>query len=263
MRFAKTLDIRFTSLATAVLSLVFATALLQPGSANAQAELSSRDSASSSGIVIGFVGGFVHKDDLRHSEVQLGQRLQSTYGNGVRVDILENRQVAKAQKEVLQWLDRNRDGDLSSPEKQRARIILFGHSWGAAAAISLARKLQQENIPVLLTVQVDAVSKNKVDDSVIPENVAEAANFYQTGGILHGQSHIRAADESRTRILGNFRFDYDKEPQECRAYPWYDRVFFKGHTAIECDPQVWSEVESLIRARLSPTLTISQVRPAR
>jgi hypothetical protein len=103
---------------------------------------------------------------------------------------------------------------------------------------------------VSLTIQVDSIAKHGVDDSVIPDNVAEAINFYQAGGILHGRSKITAADPSRTRILGNVRFTYEKEPPECRAYPWYDRLLFKGHTAIECDPRVWSQVEALIRMRL-------------
>lgn len=37
---------------------------------------------------------------------------------------------------------------------------------------------------------------------------------------------ITAADPSRTTILGNFEFKYEKEPAACRAYPWYDRVFY-------------------------------------
>ena len=204
----------------------------------------------SSDIVIGFVGGFVRQNDVRHSEVQLGQRLQSLYGPGVHVEIFANRQMETAEKKVLLWLDQNRDGELSTAEKQRAHIILFGHSWGGSAAISLARSLQKAGVPVLLTIQVDAVSKHGVDDSIIPGNVNEAVNFYQTGGVLHGYSQIRAIDLSRTRILGNFRFDYVKEPPECREYPWYDRVLFKGHTAIECDPHVWSQVENLIRTRI-------------
>jgi hypothetical protein len=228
--------------------------------ATAQETSSSIEIQASSDIVIGFVGGFVHGNDLRHSEVQLGQRLQSVYGNGVHVEIFENRQIAEAQKEVLRWLDQNGDGELSTVEKQRAHIVLFGHSWGGAAAISLARNLQRTGIPVLLTVQVDAVGKNGEDASLIPENVNEAVNFYQTGRVLHGYSQIKAADLSRTRILGNFRFDYEKEPPECRDYPWYDRVLFKGHTAIECDPRVWSQVEALIRSRLSSALESSQMQ---
>jgi hypothetical protein len=242
---------------TLALLLMPGAGLLQPSHAIAQTQNAVGQTNAGSEIVLGFVGGFVHRDDLRHSEVQLGQRLQSTYGRRVHVDVLENRQVGEAQKEVLRWVDQNSDGDLSAREKQQAHIILYGHSWGAAAAVSLARELQRHGIPVLLTVQVDTVSKSQ-DDLIIPENVNEAVNFYQTGGLLHGRSQISAASP-RTRILGNFRFHYKNEPPECHAYPWYDRVFFKGHTAIECDPRVWSQVEDLIRARLSSDMVISRV----
>jgi hypothetical protein len=214
--------------------------------------------ASSSGgavpvLVIGFVGGFVHSNDSRHAEVQIAQQLRAAYGNGVQVRIFKNRQRAEAHKLILDWWNREGHRKLKD-EEGSARIILFGHSWGASAVVTLARELQGDNIPVLLTVQVDSVSKSGDDDSLIPANVAEAVNFFQTGGVLHGCSRIRAADSSSTRILGNFRFQYRKQPAECRAYPWYDRLLFKGHTAIECDPRVWSQVEALIRMRLPATL---------
>jgi len=80
--------------------------------------------------------------------------------------------------------------------------------------------------------------------------VRQAINFYQEQGVLHGERFITASDPARTTILGNIRFRYEAEPPECRAYPWYNRVFFKGHTAIECDPRVWSQVNSLVRERL-------------
>jgi len=101
-------------------------------------------------------------------------------------------------------------------------------------------------------VQVDSVAKIRENDEVIPANVGEAVNFYQTDGLLHGQSRIRAADEKRTRILGNFRFEYKSKDIRCEKYPWYDKVFAKYHTEIECDPAVWSQVESLIRSKLPP-----------
>jgi hypothetical protein len=67
---------------------------------------------------------------------------------------------------------------------------------------------------------------------------------------VHGEPQIIAADPNRTQILGNFRFDYKTNPIECQQYPWYDRVFMKFHTEIECDPKVWNQVGSLIRSRL-------------
>ena len=199
-------------------------------------------------LVIGFVGGFVHKDDRRHSEVQLGRRLQETYCGRARVEIFTNRQRHEARIAIREWL--NSVGPSLSDETPEPPIILFGHSWGASAVVYLARELEHDGIPVALTIQVDSVRKHGEDDSIIPANVVEAVNFYQNKGIIHGRAKIVAADASRTAILGNFNFSYQKEPDACRIYPWYDRLFFKGHTAIECDPRVWSQVQNLIEARL-------------
>jgi hypothetical protein len=183
-------------------------------------------------IVIGFMGGFVKHDDLVHSEVQLAARLRQKYAPDVHVEMLENRFGRK--------------------EKQKARIILYGHSWGGSEAVDLARTLGRDGIPVLLTVQVDSVAKGGQNDHVIPTNVTQAANFYQPDGWIHGQPLIRAADPEHTHIIGNFRFDYKTTPISCDHYPWWDRFFVKAHTEIECDPKVWDQVESLIRAQLPP-----------
>ncbi len=203
-------------------------------------------------IVIGYVGGFVKHDDMVHSAVQVAAHLRQDYPSSVHVEVLENRRSQTAHAEIIRLLDVDRDGNLSAEEKRSARIILYGHSWGASEAITLARELEREGIPVLLTVQVDSVSKLGENDKVIPANVAEAANFYQLNGFLHGEPQIRAADPARTHIIGNFRFDYKANPIDCKQYPWYDRVFMKSHTEIECDPKVWTQVEALIRSRLPP-----------
>ncbi len=204
-------------------------------------------------LVIGFTGGFVHSDDLRHSGPQLAQRLVRGYGDHVEVEMLENRQREQAHKLIIDWLGRLEQAGLIGEERDQPRIVLFGHSWGASAVVYLSRELARDGIPVALTVQVDSVKKHGEDDSVIPANVAEAVNFYQPSGILHGQRRVIAADPSSTTILGNYRFSYLHEPAACHAYPWYNRVMFKGHTAIECDPQVWSQVETLIEARIPQT----------
>jgi hypothetical protein len=203
-------------------------------------------------IVIGFVGGFIRHDDMVHSAVQVAAHLRKDYPSGVYAEVLENRRREEAHAEIIRLVDTDHDGTLSAEEKRNARIILYGHSWGASEAITLARELGKEGIPVLLTVQVDSVSKPGENDRDIPANVAEAANFYQLNGLLHGEPQIRAADPARTHIIGNFRSDYKASPIDCKQYPWYDRVFMKAHTQIECDPKVWTQVESLIHARLPP-----------
>jgi len=203
-------------------------------------------------IVIGFVGGFIRHDDPVHSEVQLAARLRKAYPSGADVETFESYRGEDARKKILSLLDTNHDGTLTASEKQNARIILYGHSWGASEAIHVARELQNDGIPVLLTIQVDSVSKFRQNDAVIPANVAQAANFYQPDGFVHGQSAIRAADPARTKIIGNFRFDYKASPYACNEYPWYDRILVKTHTQIECDPNVWKQAEAMIRAELPP-----------
>jgi hypothetical protein len=209
-------------------------------------------SAKPPAIVIGFVGGFIAHDNPVHSEVQLAARLRKEYPAGVDVETFESYRGERAQREIVKLLDTNHDGTLTVEEKQNARIILYGHSWGGSQSIYLARTLEKNGIPVLLTLQVDSISRPGSDDTTIPANVAQAANFYQSNGLLRGHHDIRAADKSRTRIIGNFRFDYEKSPLNCAQYPWYDRIFVKPHTQIECDPAVWNQVESLIRANLPP-----------
>jgi len=207
-------------------------------------------------IVVGFVGGFIKHDNPVHSEVQLAARLRKAYPTGVDVATFESYRRKEARKRILSLLDANHDGILTPDEKQNARIIIYGHSWGGSEAVVLARELNKDGIPVLLTIQVDSISKIHRNDAVIPANVVRAANFYQPNGLLHGQSKIRAADSARTTIIGNFRFDYKASPYKCVEYPWYDRVFVKAHTQIECDPGVWKQAESLIRSTvLQPAAT--------
>ena len=145
--------------------------------------------------------------------------------------------------------------DLTAEERQSARIIIYGHSWGASEPITLARNLGRGGIPVLPTIQVDSVTKMAENDTVIPPNVAQAVNFYQLDGFLHGQPKIRAADAARTQIIGNIRIEYRGNSIRCNGYHWYDNLFMRPHIEIECDPHVWNQVEFLIRSRLPVPVT--------
>jgi hypothetical protein len=201
-------------------------------------------------IVIGFVGGFVHHDDSVHQEVQLAARLRNNHPSGTEVRMFENHSGRQAYQEIMRLLDSDHDGNLSTDEKRDARIIVYGHSWGASETVTLARSLQKESVPVLLTIQVDSVWKPGADDKLFPSNVAQAINFYQLDGLLHGQRQIVAADPLHTEILGNFQLDYKTNHVNCDGYPWFARTFMRPHIEIESDPRVWNQIESLIRAKL-------------
>lgn len=207
-------------------------------------------------IVIGFVGGFIRHDDLVHGPVQVAARIRKEYPSDVYVEVFENHRGKSAYREVLRLLDSDHDGTLSVQEKQDARIIIYGHSWGGSQTITLARELQTDGIPVLLTIQVDSVAKLGENDSVIPVNVAHAVNFYQSNGFLHGRSQIRAADPARTKLIETFQFDYAAKPVHCAGYPWFAWAFEKSHIEIECDPAVLNHIESLIRSQLPPAALI-------
>lgn len=209
-------------------------------------------------IVIGFVGGYVHHNDSVHQEVQLANHLSKDYPSGVEVRIFENHSGRQAYQEIQRFLDSDHDGALSAEEKRKARIVLYGHSWGASEAVTLARSLQKDSVDVLLTIQVDSVSKMGKDDKLIPANVAQAVNFYQIDGLLHGQRQIVAADPSHTQILGNFQLDYKTNHVNCDGYPWFARMFMRPHIEIESDPKVWNQVESLIRSKLPSATIIGQ-----
>src|SRR3989442_14557875 len=162
--------------------------LFSPGQSGFARPATSSDSSTISPvIVIGFMGGFVKHDNAVHSGVQLAAHLRQDYASGVYVEVFENRRREKARQEILRLLSKNHDGTLTAEEKQNARVIIYGMSWGASETVTLARELERDGIPVLLTVQVDSISKIRQNDAVIPANVAEAANFYQPSGLLHGQ----------------------------------------------------------------------------
>lgn len=211
-------------------------------------------------IVVGFMGGHIHPDNLAHGEARLARDLDQRYPDAVDARTFENRRAHDALRTVLKLLDTSKDGRLSDDEKSAARIVIFGHSWGASETVHFARELNRRGIPVLLTVQVDSVQKSGEDDGSIPPNVREAVNFYQKEGLLHGRRSIQAMDPGRTTILGSYESSYRKHPVSCAGYGWFARVFMRPHIEIENDREVWNRIEALILARsCANTSTVAAV----
>jgi hypothetical protein len=201
-------------------------------------------------IVVGFMGGSVRADNFVHREASMAKDLEQRYPQALHARVFANRHGNAALAFVLQLLDKDENGCLSNREKDAARIVIYGHSWGASETVTLARRLNHLDIPVLLTIQVDSVQKLNQHDGRIPPNVREAVNFYQSEGLLHGRSLIEAVDPQRTTILGNFESAYKDNPVSCAGYPWFARAFMRPHIEIENDPRVWNRIEALIQAKL-------------
>jgi hypothetical protein len=207
-------------------------------------------------IVIGFAGGFIKRTSVIHGEIELANHLRDKYGAAIHSEIFENHQSDQAYQEILHLLATQHGPTptaITTADKQHARIILYGHSWGASEAVDMARRLQHDGIPVLLLIEVDGVRKHQHDDSIIPANVAQAINFYQTEGLLHGRPIITAADPNATQIIDNIHLTYKDNEVPTPGYPWFARTFTKRHIEIENDPRVWNQVEAMIQADLPPT----------
>ena len=235
--------------ATSILSVMLLSATLLPGVCHAAGgERTSQTARTGKLIVIGFLGGKVHASTMTHPEAQMARDLQQRYPLGLDAVVFANHDGQDALRTVLQLLDADGNGRLSADEKSAARIVIYGHSWGASETVTLARRLGERGIPVLLTIQVDSVEKSNEDDHSIPPNVRAAVNFYQTRGLVHGRSSIAAMDPAHTTILGNYESSYRGHPISCTGYPWFARTFMRPHIEIENDPLVWTRIEALIRA---------------
>lgn len=193
-------------------------------------------------LVIGFLGGYERWDDEHRSIRQLTLKLRKR--PGVFAESISNHNQTVALKLIRRALDTNRNGRLDPEERAKARIILYGQSWGGAAAIATAEDLDKLGVPVLLTVQVDSVG---LHDQVIPANVLAAVNYYQHDPLtIRGRQEIRAADPSRTHILGSFAEIYTQRSIDETNASWARRTFGGSHAKMELDPAIWTQVERYI-----------------
>ena len=214
-------------------------------------------------IVVGFMGGRVHADNLLHKEAGIAQDLRAPAAANLHILVFANHNGGAALRAVLNLIDQNNDGRISDAERKAVDLAIYGHSWGASETVALARSLQTQDIPVALTVQVDSVQKPGENDAEIPSNVQEAANLYQRDGLLCGRAAIHAQDPAKTRILINQQYHYDAaHTVDIARFPWFARTFMRQHIMIENDPVVWDRVEALLRSAMEvprPGVTRSHV----
>jgi hypothetical protein len=210
-----------------------------------------RNSSTTNTIILGFVGGFANPRDEKHPEVLFGEYLREHYAEAMEAGVFSNRDEAGALRFVMRALTGDSGGAATNEERKKARIILYGHSWGASEAVAFAHELGRRGIPVQLTIQVDIIAKPSQNPVLIPDNVQRAVNFYQAKGVLHGRPTVVASDPDRTEIIGNFKRIYPKPPPDCKNYSWFVRTFNKPHHEIENDPEVWGAAALLVDTEIS------------
>jgi hypothetical protein len=195
-------------------------------------------------LVLGFLGGRQSWNSSQEGVRRLALELRAMNLPRLHVETVENVRRDLALQLVQNALDRDRNGILTRTEKESAQLILYGQSFGGAAVVKFANQLHHLKIPVLLTLQIDSVGRH---DDVLPENVRSAANLFQRNGIIiRGEPEIRAQNPAKTRIIGNFEFDYSDKRIDLSSIPWYKKIFRSSHTKMNQDPEVWKKVNELI-----------------
>ena len=198
-------------------------------------------------VAIGFLGAWERWDDPNRSVRKIALGLRS---HGIESETFANHRLGTAKKAVIAALDRNGNKRIDPDEAAQARVVIYCQSMGGAATLKLARFLESKQIPVLLTVQVDSFG---LRDSVVPRNVKVAANYYQSHLFtVRGQKKIRAADPTRTQILGNFEFEYPLWKVHTWPESWPRRIFGGAHARMEADPLLWARIEQLILEAAQP-----------
>jgi hypothetical protein len=204
-------------------------------------------------LVLGIVGGWESWANDSHVVRGVVMRIRNRKLPGVWAETVENHSLDLGRVLIRKALDRNGDGVLQPDETADARLIIYGQSLGASATLRLARDLESWGVPVLLTIQIDSVGR---DDTVVPANVRAAANLYQRDWVLRGEEKIRAADPSKTRIIGNFRYKYRGKDGRRVPYPKEEttlrKIFLNRHLEMQYDPAVWDHVERLILEAIGP-----------
>ena len=199
---------------------------------------------SGSTLIVGFLGGIERWKDEHRPVNQLADRLRALGLPGVYIETAEHAHRGEVLKLIEAATGRQSKHRCAAEGCRDIRLILYGHSMGAAGVVKLARDLNHLGVPVALTVQVDSVGTS---DEVIPPNVARAANLYQSDSwLLHGRTRIRAQDPARTLILANLRYSYDGKWVDLSDATLPERVAHAPHTVMEFDPQVWNRVEDYI-----------------
>lgn len=200
-------------------------------------------------LVIGLLGGWENWDNSKRSVRKVALSLRAKSMPGVHVETAGNHSRKLVRSFILEVLDSDRDRKLSPDEARASQLILYGQSYGAAAAVKLARELNKHGVTVRLTVMVDSIGRG---DQLIPPNVRRVLNLYQRDpGPIRGESEVRAEDPSKTRIIGNLPFTYLFRDIDLSEYPKIARKAPISHWKMDNDPVVWTIVENAILAEIT------------
>jgi hypothetical protein len=149
----------------------------------------------SDGDIFWIRGGPVDVLNPRYVEVE--QALQATVAElGLNTRMTFRHNIADGELCSLIVRERRDQG-------RSDKLILIGHSWGAAHVVELSKCLARHQIQVDLLVLMDAIQRPLEDfPSVVPANVVRVCNWYQRQDpILRGVDPVVRQDGSAMQIV--------------------------------------------------------------
>lgn len=154
--------------------------------------------------MVGYVGGLDTPGNPGSGIVQIRDRLHGLNHADLCVRIFSAYTWWHGYRWVLSKFVVGEEGKVSPAELSHGpKVVIYGHSFGGWASLSLARRLQENDIPVELTVQIDSVG---LTDKTVPPNVKESANYYRRAILPpYGKTKIHAGDPDKTQILPSIR----------------------------------------------------------
>jgi len=156
-------------------------------------------------LYAGIVGGLETPNNKRSGVVQMRDRLKGPTYSDVCARTFSPYHWTAGRDWILSHFPKHSRPMSNIELEQAPKVIIVGHSLGGWAALSVARSLDSEGIPVELTIQVDSVG---ITDHTIPENVREAAVFHARDILMFlTTKKIKAADASQTRLVANIRVE--------------------------------------------------------
>ncbi len=158
-------------------------------------------------VVVGYTGGLETATTSASGIVWIRDRLRSLNVPDLCVHTFSAYNWTHGYRWVRSEFGAENDAGLT-PDVIRngPKVVIYGHSFGGWATVSLARRLERAGIPIEMTVQMDSIG---ITDKTLPPNVRESANFYERNTrVLHARGTIHAQDPSRTRILENIHLPH-------------------------------------------------------
>ena len=160
---------------------------------------------------------------MNHAEVQLAAYPAQVLSPDVYVGAFENHKGAAAYREIIPPPGHRPRRHPVAQERKNATSFCIGDRWGALQIyLEIARMLPNDDVPVLLTIQVDSVAKPHRTTAWSLPTCSRRPTFTSPTATFAGRAEC-ALPIHRTQKSWATPFDYKTNPVKCKGYPWWDQ----------------------------------------